>query len=189
MVFQTVRSLAFRYWGEEAWQPGEKVSVSWDQFSKICVDPARNGGSTYARTQRECLRLEGCLVEWTGEVQQVTVSKVDNPIKSAVDRLPESLANFFYCFYGQPIPQKPGDQLLPGEDAWDFENLLDFNNRQCHLAEYDSYEFEFLVKMPTAGYWNAGMNVVVQAGNEFQVCSIASNPCCDECEVKAASVA
>ncbi|CAG0916405.1 unnamed protein product [Notodromas monacha] len=118
--------------------------------------------------QKECSLIEGCQVDWSGEIVQVSVSEVDNPIKKAVDCLPEALANFLYCFYGQPIPQRPGDQLLPGEDSWDFENLMDFHNRQCHLNEYDSYSFAFSVKLPSAGYWNTGLHVVVEAGNEFQ---------------------
>ncbi|CAG0923310.1 unnamed protein product [Notodromas monacha] len=60
MAFQCAKGLALRFWGEDVWKTGDKVSISWERYSRICVDPVKDGLMTEARTQKECTLLEGC---------------------------------------------------------------------------------------------------------------------------------
>ncbi|XP_036324276.1 wolframin [Rhagoletis pomonella] len=155
---------------EEEHIPHISGPLSWQRFYTLCGQPAAEKNNKI-KTQLRCAHLEGMAVVWTGTVTQVKISRVTNIRAEYINKyLPPWLSRLIRCFYGTRL----SDQLqctieLKDTHCMDMQRLLKLSELQdsCSLHDWNSYEYEIHVRMPTQGLLSKSADIVLQANHKF----------------------
>lgn len=122
--------------------------LTWSQFQKLCSSPA------------ECSQFSGLPVRWEGRVSSTRLVKIYNPISQLIYRLPYSIQSVIKCWYGEKFSTTDinGSGDLPSY-------LFD----ECHLSNWDRYEYEIDIIM-SSGLWRSieGSVTLISLDNSFK---------------------
>ncbi|XP_011208584.2 wolframin [Bactrocera dorsalis] len=144
--------------------------LHWQRFYTLCGQAA-NEQSNKIKSQLRCAHLEGMDVIWVGTVTQVHISRVSNIRAEYLNRyLPPWLSRWISCMYGSYVRE----QLQCGAEekeifCKDIDILLKHSALQgkCSLHQWNRYEYEITVRMPTQGLLSKSIDIVLQASHKF----------------------
>ncbi|XP_004536059.1 wolframin isoform X2 [Ceratitis capitata] len=145
-------------------------ALTWQRFYTLCEQPA-NEQNNKIKTQLRCAHLEGMAVTWIGTATQAQISHVSNIRAEYISKyLPNWLSNLIRCVYGKKLSEQL--RCSPKEETQfclDLDHLLEHSELQgkCSLHEWNSYEYEIRVRMPTQGLLSKSSEIVLQASHKF----------------------
>ena len=145
--------------GEE----GELPLMSWELFRERCGRPAWEK-TNMADAQRACEHFRLMEVNWTGAVETVNITDIENPADSFLDNFPGEMAEWLKCLYG--VPYAPCDEETQSQVEFQLCELRAAHGRQCHMKDKRSYTFQLTVAMPLAD--GNTQSIPITASDEFK---------------------
>ncbi|KAJ8686766.1 hypothetical protein QAD02_022560 [Eretmocerus hayati] len=141
--------------------------LSWEHYQNYCHQPAWEDSSSKTQIQVQCAQLEGVPVSWEGYVVSARVKSVYNNLASAVDQLPDIIANPLRCALGEQH-QDDCDRFASDLRKLNCRTTLNVRKQRsrCHLASWNWYEFEITVKMKS-GMWGSNAQIVLLGDRSF----------------------
>lgn len=138
--------------------------LSWDLYRSYC-GPYAWEKSNMAQVQINCLRFRYMQVNWTGIVQRVNITLIENSANDVLDSLPEGLAEWLKCLYGEHygpcnVTTMSGIELMACEQRKVY-------GRDCHMRSADSYTFLLVVRMTADDDHDSSQDIHVVASHEF----------------------
>ena len=138
--------------------------LNWDSFYRYCYQPLQKS-TNRIDPQMKCSHLNGLKIKWEGAVTTVEISRVHNYQLSLIrNYLPQILANWIICWYGEPSKATFDNDRDTGE----FEdiNRVFTEENKCNMDAWNSYEFDVTVRMQS-GLLVKPTDIVLRAQHYF----------------------
>lgn len=151
-------------------------TLTWEQYQNHCHQPAWEELSNKAQVQLQCAQLEGVLVSWEGYVTNIRIKSINNDITNFIRKLPTLVESKLSCIFGEIVNEdycKRSGILLTT-----YCNTIVKKNQkkeQCHLFNWNRYEFEISVKMKN-GIWGNKAEIVLIGDDSFKNFSLNIYP-------------
>ncbi|CAG9856405.1 unnamed protein product [Phyllotreta striolata] len=140
--------------------------MSWDVYQRYCHQPVWQEENV-AVSQVKCVGLDKITVQWNGYISEIKLRSVTNTYKAIIDRLPQDISRYLYCFYGE-ANQSDCENVpeIVRDNCFAFYDILNSVNR-CSLRKYDEYTFEIVLKMHSS-IWGKATEVTLVAEDGFK---------------------
>ena len=110
--------------------------LSRDVYMRSCVDVDGIFGV------ENCLHFNNLKVNWTGVVDKISITKIENRAEDFMKIFPKFVSNYLRCTYGQKYAQDCttlSDQ--PEQDACQYNKLQGI---YCHLNDFNKFTYEVM---------------------------------------------
>ncbi|GFO50362.1 wolframin-like [Plakobranchus ocellatus] len=144
----------------------KKLSLSQEDYQDLCVAGENELVAPY---QIRCHDFIGTQVNWTGQVSQVKVLKVENTIESVFKSLPSVVAQPLYCIYGDPLPDC--DEGSMSKKSYKYCQLMSSSGQTCHLHSHDQVSFTLMLSVG-----DGNLTVSAEASSSFRAYLLALEP-------------
>ena len=114
----------------------KNIELSQDDYLDLCVAGEAEITAPY---QMRCHDFIGTRVNWTGQVSQVKIVKIENTAESVIKSFPSLVAETLYCIYGDPLPDC--DENTMSKKTLRHCQLLESKGQTCHLHRHDQISF------------------------------------------------
>ena len=141
----------------------ETTFLPWELYRDRCGQPAW-AATSMAEAQRECDHFKFMEVNWTGTVQTVTVTEIENPADAFLDHLPDEIGEWLKCIYGTRY--KPCNQTNMERIDYKLCLIRAQNGHKCHMKDRRSYSFLLTVGMPLED--GGSQTIPLTASDEFK---------------------
>lgn len=138
----------------------QSSQLTWDQYYKYCQQPAWDLENKI-NVQLRCSQLDGLLVKWEGTVHNVEISRVSNYRADIIfNYLPEFLSDMISCWYGE----RNRVQCTEHEHNCDDMKAFLEEQKKCNLNNWNTYEYDITVRMPSTGLLSRQQSEVLLRG-------------------------
>lgn len=120
-------------------KPAEKLLSLNDYVAQCYIK-----GDNTVGAQMKCLHYTGMKVKWTGTVNAVKITSVENNVEKFLHDLPLLLANPLKCIYGDPYDCDI--ENIMSEDL-SHCTLMKKHGKECHVRKHDIYKFLLAVSV------------------------------------------
>lgn len=136
--------------------------LPWDQYAKHCTKPSWDQSSV-ANTMIKCSHLSNNMVDWSGFVKNVRISKVENGGEAFVNLLPTFLGDWLRCTYGE---EYPACDTLEDLNDRDLCQMYTIQGRKCHMRAMDYYTFDIVVTKEVNS--DTTQDISIEAPNSYK---------------------
>ena len=151
--------------------PPEDKYISWGLYKQLCSKPAWDK-TNMAAIEMQCHHFRGMMVSWSGTVNNVIVSSVDNPAEKFLDNLPEGLSEWLKCMYGEKYDECDAEKMDPA--YLEACKMRERYSRGCHVDKHA--ELTFIVSVKIQVDEQTTQDVTLTAGDEFRENLLRLNP-------------
>lgn len=138
----------------------QSSQLTWDHYYKYCQQPAWDVENRI-NVQLRCSQLDGILVKWEGTVVNVEISRVSNYRADFIfNYLPAFWSDMIACWYGDRNRVHCTDHE---QNCDDMKAFLD-EQKKCNLNNWNTYEYDIIVRMPSAGLLSRQQSEVILRG-------------------------
>lgn len=151
----------------------EPKDLEWDSFQRLCHQKVWEGTESTANAQIRCAELENTQIFWEGTVSSVNLISITNNYKSIIEKLPNNIADYFYCLYGTSQTSLC-DQDDPSQVS-DCTIIQESSHNRCSLKDYNIYAFEAVIRMQSS-FWRLTPDVYLLLSHEFKNFTLRLKP-------------